>query len=418
MTGLNERAFAAPWLIGPQGVIRDGVIALRDDIISYIGARGDYSGFATPEVFPDSVIFPGLINAHTHTDFPRDRTLKFQRGSMIDWVRAALEARAGCSDDERTADVRAALAQMRATATVAIAEVANDFLPLEPIVESGLVCRFFAERLGFPEALGPAVADDLRRELAEWRITLARLLEEHGRSAETVTLHSAPHAPYSTSAWLIRHLAAGELTTIHLAENAEEVELLQTGGGPWRERLRELGRDNPQWIHPGLTPLRYATALGIVRPATILTHMVHVSDTEIAELLNETHHVALCPRSNEFIGVGAAPVTAYFDRGVTVALGADSLGSNADHNLFAEMRALRALAPEVSPANIWRAATVNGAVALRLQRHLGRLSPGTAPGVFASAGAPLDLSDHEELFAFLIADGDRQLTRLADAKLL
>ena len=69
-----------------------------------------------------------------------------------------------------------------------------------------------------------------------------------------------------------------------------------------------------------------------------------------------------------------APLGAYLDAGVSVALGTDSRASNADLDVRAEMAALRASEPGLAPDAVWRMATEAGARALGLEA--GRLSPG------------------------------------------
>ena len=83
-----------------------------------------------------------------------------------------------------------------------------------------------------------------------------------------------------------------------------------------------------------------------------------------------------CPRSNQALGVGTAPVPQLMAQGIPVALGTDSLASAPDLDLFAEMAALIADHPGLSPAAVLRLATLNGAHALGLADRLGSLAPG------------------------------------------
>jgi cytosine/adenosine deaminase-related metal-dependent hydrolase len=86
--------------------------------------------------------------------------------------------------------------------------------------------------------------------------------------------------------------------------------------------------------------------------------------------------VVTCPRSNVWVGVGVPPVAAMVASGVRLAIGTDSLASNESLDVFAEMRALRDLAPGV-PARRWlAAATLGGAQALRHDRDYGTLEAG------------------------------------------
>ncbi len=60
----------------------------------------------------------------------------------------------------------------------------------------------------------------------------------------------SPHAPYTVHPELLDSLVemAGDAhvpVAMHLAESREELELLRTGGGPFRELLVELNAWNP-----------------------------------------------------------------------------------------------------------------------------------------------------------------------------
>jgi cytosine/adenosine deaminase-related metal-dependent hydrolase len=68
----------------------------------------------------------------------------------------------------------------------------------------------------------------------------------------------------------------------------------------------------------------------------LAVHCVKVSDPEIETIRQSGASVCLCPRSNEFIGVGRAPWEKWLASGVNMCLGTDSLASNHDLNLFNE----------------------------------------------------------------------------------
>ena len=62
--------------------------------------------------------------------------------------------------------------------------------------------------------------------------------------------------------------------------------------------------------------------------------------------------------------------------GFNICLGTDSLASNENLSLFAEMRAFQRNEPSVSPAEIFEMVTVNAALALNQQNALGWIRPG------------------------------------------
>ena len=100
--------------------------------------------------------------------------------------------------------------------------------------------------------------------------------------------------------------------------------------------------------------------------------------------------MVVCPRSNAFIGVGTAPVTRFLDAGLPVALGTDSLASNDDLDMFAEMAALRRDHPGVPPEAALRMATLAGAEALGLNEVVGSLAAGRLAALVAVSLDPGD----------------------------
>jgi imidazolonepropionase-like amidohydrolase len=61
--------------------------------------------------------------------------------------------------------------------------------------------------------------------------------------------------------------------------------------------------------------------------------------------------------------------------GFNVCLGTDSLASNENLSLFAEMRAFQKEFPDVSPEEILKMVTVNPATALHQENMIGRIRP-------------------------------------------
>lgn len=79
-------------------------------------------------------------------------------------------------------------------------------------------------------------------------------------------------------------------------------------------------------------------------------------------------------------------------------LGTDSLASNENLSLFAEMRAFQRSEPAISPKEIFQMVTVNPAAALRQQKRLGRIRPGFRPDLIA-----IPSTEGRELFGEIVA---------------
>ncbi|MCH9030697.1 MAG: amidohydrolase family protein [candidate division Zixibacteria bacterium] len=418
----SSRIYFARWILTPAGIVENGALELCGNVVNFVGSRTDFSRWRSEKSrdcetvdLGESVIYPGLVNSHCHTAFPPSVSVDFERGSMVDWVKNTTPRHRARPDRERLRDIDSALKRLKETGTVALGEISNSAHSLCPIVRSGLLCRFFAEEMGFLESEANEILCEFKRWRGNAENELQKLKESLGLCADAFTIHSAPHAPHTTSATLLKELTTGpNLTSIHAAEGIEELELLESGTGPWRERLRKIGRVDSSWNAPGMTPVQYLESLGTLSAKTILVHMVHLTEDDLNIIKKYNCRVALCPSSNEYIGVGRAHTENLLKTGVRIGLGTDSLGSNSDLNMFQEMRESLRQNQGLAPEHVWRMATVGGASVLDYADSLGKLVAGKSPGVFSSE---VDCESDKDLFEVLIEAGDKTITCLAGASL-
>jgi cytosine/adenosine deaminase-related metal-dependent hydrolase len=109
---------------------------------------------------------------------------------------------------------------------------------------------------------------------------------------------------------------------------------------------------------------------------TLVVHAVQLTDADLGRLREIGATIVTCPRSNQWVGVGVPPIARFYDAGVPVAIGTDSLASVDDLNLFSELQALHWLAPQMAPARLLESATRAGAEALGLGDQLGTIEAG------------------------------------------
>jgi cytosine/adenosine deaminase-related metal-dependent hydrolase len=88
-------------------------------------------------------------------------------------------------------------------------------------------------------------------------------------------------------------------------------------------------------------------------------------------------------------------VERFYRSHVRVACGTDSLASVDDLNLFAEIAALRRLAPHVPASRLLHSATLAGAEALGFQSDFGSIEPGKRAQLLA-VRLPAGIADVEE----------------------
>ncbi len=330
-------------------------------------------------------ILPGLVNAHTHLELSWMRNRIPPSDSMPVWASRlmALRREQGSDPPEPIAE---AIRESRAAGTALVGDVTNTLAALDLLSTSRLSGAVFQELLGF-NSPSP-------RELVEAaQATLNRLAPHPGWRRSVV-----PHAPFSVSPALFQAIrnAAGDLpVSVHLGESREEMEFLRNGTGAWRELLARIGAWNEQWRAPGCGPVEYLDQLGLVNDRLIAVHGTQLPASELARLAAAGATLVTCPRSNRWTGAGSPPVDSFFESGVRVAVGTDSLASVENLNVFSELAQMRVLAPQVPAARLLESATIAGAQALGFGNEFGTIEIGKRAELIA-VRVPPAVNDVEE----------------------
>ena len=121
--------------------------------------------------------------------------------------------------------------------------------------------------------------------------------------------------------------------------------------------------------------VQHLKRVGLLNERFTLAHGVWLTREEIDEVAASGAHVALNPISNLKTGSGVAPVRAYLEAGVKLALGTDNSSCSDSQNMFQAMK-LFALFSKDGGEKAFAAATVGGAQALGLGKQIGRIEPG------------------------------------------
>lgn len=121
------------------------------------------------------------------------------------------------------------------------------------------------------------------------------------------------------------------------------------------------------------TAMSYCESVDLLGPQTVLVHMVHLEDTDIAKLAATGTHIVHCPSSNTKLASGICRVPDLLTAGVSVSLGTDGAPCNNTCDMLQEMRMagilhkVSRMDPTSVPAEtVLEAATINGAKALGL----------------------------------------------------
>ncbi len=329
------------------------------------------------------VLMPGLVDLHVHLPQIPNAGL----GAAMDllaWLDRyvfPLERGFDVAAAERVAPAawRAMAAVGTTTAMVygAVYEASLDtaFRTAEAHGIRATIGKVMMDRVTYDPTIDPA--DILDRSLAE----SARLIERwHGAADGRLNYAVTPRFAVSCTADMLRESAA-------LASSAGTY--WQTHVGEDRAEIAEVAR-----LFPEATDyVDVYDRAGGLGPRTVLAHAVHLSDRELARLVETDTRVAHCPVSNLFLASGVMPLGRYVEAGLSLGLGSDVAGGP-DLSIFSVMRVgfyaqnARAVAglesgPMLSPLDWIRLGTLDGARALGLGEVIGSLEAGKEADLIA-----------------------------------
>jgi cytosine/adenosine deaminase-related metal-dependent hydrolase len=335
----------------------------------------------------EQALLPGLINAHCHLDYTCLRGKIPPPKSFADWIRAINTEKAKLSKQHYLASINEGFAEAKKFGTTTIANL-EAFPELVAKIRSRIRTWWFTELL------------DVRSpERAKEVIDLAM---ESLKQATNWGL--APHAPFTASANLYRHceeIARREniFLTTHLAESREEMSMFREASGPLYEFMKGIGRPMDDCGHE--TPLALFVGRCALPGRWIIAHLNELaeSDFDLLERSRRKFHVVHSPRSHGYFAHSRFPFERLRALGCNICLGTDSLASNEDLSLFAEMRAFQKNEPRTSPEEIVSMVTVNPARALRQEDALGKIRPGFCADLIAIPCAR-STNALEEIIAF------------------
>jgi cytosine/adenosine deaminase-related metal-dependent hydrolase len=334
----------------------------------------------------ERALLPGLINAHCHLDYTCLRGRIPRQRSFTDWIRVINAEKAKLSPENYIAAINEGFAEAKRFGTTTIANLIA-FPELVSRLDPPIRTWWFAELFD--------VRDPTRaRHIIELAVEQLKSQEHWGL---------APHAPFTASADLYRHSAEiASLLTTHLAESRDEMSMFRDGAGELYNFLKELGRDMTDCGQQ--TPLEQfiRSSRGIEGNRTYLfVHLNELRETDLDLLKSAvtTASIVHCPRSHDYFGHSPFEFRKLRALGLNVCLGTDSLASNRDLSLFAEMRAFEKEFPDVAPQEIVQMVTSNPARALRQENALGKIRAGFLADFVAIPFAKSD-SIFEEIVAF------------------
>jgi len=357
---------------GPGAVLLDGGRIVAAGTPAAVGRPAD----AELLDVPDAAVMPALVNAHSHLDLTDLGPLGFD-GDFVAWIDAVRRRRPARAEAVAAA-VRRGIGLCREGGTGLVGDIAGGASP----VPSRELAAAAMGGVSFLEVIGIGRAEPAALE------AVARIPGSCPAEGP-VRVGVSPHAPYSCGSAVYRAAAAlGLPLATHLAETPEELQFVETAGGPLADFLDGLGLLDEGTAAARSHPIDHVAEVLATRPV-LAAHVNYLDERHLALLAGWRTTVAYCPRASVYFGRPPHRYLAMIDAGVNVALGTDGfmcLDTPDRISVLDEMRLLYRR-DGTDPATLLRMATTAGAEGLALDPGLVTLEPGPIIGLIA---APFD----------------------------
>lgn len=342
-------------------VIHKGAIAFDEHIIDIGSARRltlqypDATHLIAP---PNSVVLPGLINAHVHLEFSANESL-LHYGEFIPWLKSVIKHREMLSEMATTQRIAEVLAHMLRSGTTSLGAISSFGADLEACAQTSQRVVYFNEVLGSTANTADIMYADF----------ISRYHASMDEKSATFFPAVAIHSPYSTHPILAKKAIElsykdGTCLSTHFMESQAERTWLDKGEGEFASFLTTF---NPH-AKPLCSSKEYLELFKHV--PTLFTHCVHATAEELSLIADMKGSITHCPVSNRLLGVGALDINEVQEKEINLTLATDGLSSNFSLSLWDEMRSCLMMHPSMAlnslAETLLKGVTCNAAHALRL----------------------------------------------------
>ena len=369
-----------------RGLIEDGVIAIKDDRIIYVGKRKNLKVKTEKILYgKGKVALPGLVNCHTHVAMTLFRGVAEDK-PLNEWLKNTiwpLEIKLTREDVYKGA-----------------------LLGCLEMIKTGTTC--FSDMYFYEDAVADAcIKSGLRGVLAAGIIDIGfegvgkRLMKEaieiikrYNGAEGRVNVRFGPHATHTCTKETLMQIRekADEFKVgvhMHVEESREEVDFIKK--------------------QFGLTPFEYLNEIGFLKSDVLVAHCTYISKYEIEILAKKNVSVSHNPIANAKLGMGIAPAWEMMERGVNIGLGTDGPACNNTFDMFETMKfaaliqKARLKNAKIMPMKkVLEMATVNGAKALQLEDRIGSIEVGKKADIILVNLGGVHLRPNHDIYANLI----------------
>ncbi len=325
----------------------------------------------------EGILSPGFVNAHCHLELSHMKGMIPPKTGLQEFVKQIVALRQVDPEAIQEAIV-AAETEMMANGIVAVGDISNTLDTLNQKAKHNLAYYSFVELYD----LDPTRAHD--KIIAG--IDIQKQFQDNCIRASLV-----PHAPYSVTArlWtLLSEHFESHTISVHNQETPGENEFFETKTGPFLAMYERTKVALDFFEATGKTSLQ--SVLPVFKKANhgILVHNSFTSSEDIQAVHAAMKNAfwCLCPNANQYIEETMPPIELLRNNNATMVVGTDSYASNWQLNILDELKTIQQHNAVIPLSEMLQWATINGARALQMDKHLGSFDKGKKPGVVLITG--------------------------------
>jgi len=274
----------------------------------------------------NSLLMPGLINAHVHIEFSANKT-ELSYGDFMNWLYSVIENRDDLIGGCDTKCMSKVIDDMLESGITTFGAISSHGMDLDACENAKQNVVYFNELIGSQAVMADALFGDF----------ISRLDASKTVTREGFYPAVAVHSPYSVHPVLIKkalEIVKNEnlKLTAHFMESQAERDWLDSSDGDFKKFFKELLKQDRN-VSNSSEFLEHFSEV-----PTLLTHAVQTNESELDTISTCRHTIIHCPISNRLLGNETLDIKALDDKDIRWIVATDGLSSNYKLDLFEEMK--------------------------------------------------------------------------------
>ncbi len=274
----------------------------------------------------NSLLMPGLINAHVHIEFSGNKT-SLSYGDFMKWLHSVIETREdllrGCSQE----CMDKAINSMLENGITTFGAISSNAMDLQACANAKQNVLFFNELIGTQAMMADTLFADF----------ISRLEASKSIKRQGFTPAVAIHSPYSVHPILIQkaiEIVKNEKLplTAHFMESQAERDWLDKSDGDFKSFFNTLFKQNTNVSDS------HEFLANFYEVPTLMTHCVQANNAELNTIAKAKHTLIHCPISNRLLGNPTLNIKKLDEKNIRWIVATDGLSSNYKLDLFEEMK--------------------------------------------------------------------------------